>query len=456
MADRKKDGKYAAYEADVEQRRKKLIFLIKCTVVPFAVAMVVLAVFLIADVSGLGKKIVLEAGNSLPPASEVYGKSGAVYQYNEDEIDITVPGEYTIYIVYGDSKTKVKLVVRDTTPPQGNVIELNVHDGGVLPEAKDFFDNIVEASDYTAKFVGLTKISGVGTYDITIQLTDKYSNKSTYRTKMNVIIDTVPPTITAPAQIVGYVGQGIAYRDGVSVTDNCFGVELNVDSSGVRNDVEGEYKVKYTARDAAGNTTVIEVPVFIHKVQITKEKLMNEIAKIASEQGMKSSMTKEELCKKIYGYVNDPAHDKDNARFKYVGSSNDSTRSDWMYEAYYALQNGQGDCYSYMALSKAFFEYFGIENKDIQRSEPVNGETHFWCMVNIDDTGNSPRWYFFDATRFAGKFTLGGNNGCLITMEQLYSYKPSSNKFTAETYYAFENSKYPAVQTKIVNTNYVW
>ena len=100
------------------------------------------------------------------------------------------------------------------------------------------------------------------------------------------------------------------------------------------------------------------------------------------------------------------------------------TWSDWTEEAVRTLESEEGDCYSYYSLSKAFFEYFGIENVGIRRSENYEDAeedgTHFWCVVNVEEG-----WYYYDATRLAGTFDDGSRNACLITEAKLKSYRGS-------------------------------
>ena len=443
------------FAEQVNNRIKKTLLLLKCTVAVAAVVMTALAVTLIVDIFG-GRVIEIEAGEPLPSAASFSGHTDAVYVYDDTEIDITKVGEYEIAIKYGTnlkSVMKVKLKVKDTTAPIGAIKALSIHYGAsVKPEAKDFFEEIVDYSEYTASFAGSVNIGGFGTYNIDILLEDAHGNKKTYNTTLSVIDDTEPPSLSLPEYIVGYVGEGIAYRNGVEVRDNCFGVTLTVDDSKVDTTKEGTYPVTYIATDAAGHTTSAVISIVIHKTLITEEMLNERIAKIASEQGMSKKLSKEELCKRIYKYINDPGASADAARFKYTGFSNDTTRTDWRNEAVLTLQNGQGDCYSYFALAKAFFEYFGIENKDIQRSAGLTSDTHFWNMVNIGTEAN-PRWYFFDATRYAGEFTVGGDNGCLLTQAQLDGYKATDSSYNG-VYYAYDKAAYPTPQTKIINGNY--
>jgi hypothetical protein len=178
---------------------------------------------------------------------------------------------------------------------------------------------------------------------------------------------------------------------------------------------------------------------------------MDRVRSLASTLGITKSMSKEEQAKRIYAYVNSPKMSASTANVVFTNESN-TDRSDWIREAYLTLQNGSGDCYSYFAASKAFFEYFGIENKDVQRSKGLTEDTHYWNMVNIGTEAN-PRWYFFDATRYAGKFTLGGNNGCLLTQAQLDGYKASNSAYDG-VYYAYDKSAYPTPETDMINKGY--
>ena len=111
----------------------------------------------------------------------------------------------------------------------------------------------------------------------------------------------------------------------------------------------------------------------------------------------------------------------------------------------------KGDCYTYFAVSKAFFLYFGIENLDIERSKGVTTQTgtHFWSMVNIG-TDKNPRWYYYDATRLAKYHKTG--SGCLFTEAQLEDYNNNVNP----GFLTFNHADYPAAATTVINANYSW
>ena len=444
----------AAAKKQVAANIKKMTVAVTVTVIAIAVCMVALTVALILDVLSLNIDYTLEAGDELPGAIALSGYSDAVYDFGNGDGDFSVPGEYEIYIIHKSRRITVHLTVEDTTAPKGQLLALKVNKDGPFPSAKDFFAEIKDASEVTAKFLNAVNPSELKEYEVQIELSDPYGNAKKYQTTMTLIEDTEAPVIAAPKSITGYVGEAVAYRKDVTVTDNCFGfdpdTDLAVDSSAVDNTKVGSYKAIYTATDRAGNTASCEVTVNIYAEKIGVDRLMDKIGTLSGTLGITKSMSKEEQVKRIYEYVNSPALSASTANIRFINESN-TDRSDWVLEAYRTLETGSGDCYSYFAVSKAFFEYFGIENVDIQRSEGVTTQsgTHFWSMVNIGSE-KSPRWYYYDATRLAKKHKTG--SGCLFTEAQLVDYNTKVN----EGFLTFDHSGYPAASEVTINNNYGW
>ena len=423
------------------------------TLCAIAVLMVALAVALFVDILGMKIKYTLEAGDELPSAAKLSGRAGAEYDFGDEDGEFNTPGEYTIYIVDGGRRFRVLLTVEDTTAPKARLLELFVNQSGPYPEAIDFFADVEDASEVSARFKNSVNVTELGEKEVLIELADSLGNKKNYKTKMTVTVDTEAPTFNGPAtaSVTSYLGEGIAYRKVVEAVDNCFGeVTVEVDSSAVKLDVAGSYRVYYRATDKAGNSSAYELTVNILAEKITEDMVMSEIGKLASKLGISKSMSKEEQVKRIFAYVNSPALSSGEANVKFYDESN-TDRSDWVREAYYTLQNGSGDCYSYFALSKAFFEYFGIENLDIQRSAGVTTQsgTHFWNMVNIGSE-KSPRWYYYDATRLKTPHRTG--SGCLFTEAQLVDY----NTKVKVGFLTFDHAGYPEASKTTINTEYSW
>jgi hypothetical protein len=263
------------------------------------------------------------------------------------------------------------------------------------------------------------------------------------------------PLITLPSGenvIYLYVGEPVSWRSKVNISDDGGTFELKIDSSQVNTDVKGTYTVVYSATDTAGNTSQLSVKVIVTSKEYSVSKLYEEIGKRAASLGITAGMSTQDKVVAIYNYVNSPGKSADAANVKFVDESNipainrANWETDWIEEALRTLDSGVGDCYSYYSLSKAFFEYFGIENKGIVRDKSSSESgTHFWSMVNIGSEA-SPRWYFYDATRLNGSFSAQtkDNNGCLRTLDELKSYVTSKG---GKEFYLFDESKYPKTAT---------
>lgn len=263
-----------------------------------------------------------------------------------------------------------------------------------------------------------------------------------------------PPFISGPADgyAFAYIGENILYKSYIQVSDdtNSSACRITVDSSAVNPDVEGNYPVIYTVTDEDGNQSEYELTLVIKKQEYSYDSLMELIAKKAEDLGITSSMSKEEQIKIIFNYVNSPTKGKYEATVEFTNQSNSKRsdwKADWIEEAYLTLKSGSGDCYSYYSLSKAFFEYLGIENYGIKRDDNVEGQsgTHFWSLVNI---GNA--WYHYDATRLLDKFIVG--SGCLFTEDQLNDY----NTNVKPGFYTYTHTGYPKASNKVINEDYSW
>ena len=265
--------------------------------------------------------------------------------------------------------------------------------------------------------------------------------------------DKTPPTVKLVEGdcIYMFAGETVSFRDKVRASDNGGAVTLSFESY-VNVNVPGTYSVVYTATDEAGNSSKLTVSVVVTKKDYTYDMLMSRIESLAKRLGITESMSKRDQVFAIYDYVNSPGKSAGNANIVFTDESNvpdikrENWQNDWIEEAIRTIDSGEGDCYSYYSVSKAFFEYFGIENLGIKRDESQSNMsgTHFWLMVNIG-SGNADAWYFYDATRLGGKYTDKTNNGCLRTYAEIMEYRPS--KASDYGFYAFDKSGYPQTAT---------
>ncbi len=285
--------------------------------------------------------------------------------------------------------------------------------------------------------------------------------------------DTTAPTVTAEKDtVIIYTGDSVSYRSLVKVSDDS-GEDCNIkiDSSNVDQSKPGTYIVKYTVTDPSGNVKKFELKVTVKDGTYSLSKLMTLIEqKAQSELGYTKSTvgkrTKVQIVQDIYRYVNDSDQkvaESANIYFNDISNTprqqneakihskdRDYWEEDWIEEAYRTLSMDrmQGDCYSYYSVSKAFFEYFGIENEGIQRSQRSNIKgTHYWNIVKVESG-----WYYYDSTRLGGSFSSDGTrNACLITEAKLNSYRAGvtvEEKYKGEFYTLDKWQGFPTISTK--------
>jgi hypothetical protein len=264
--------------------------------------------------------------------------------------------------------------------------------------------------------------------------------------------DETPPSISARmgTTVIGYVGESPTYKKYVTVSDDKdTEPELAINSSRVDINTEGSYPILYQARDKAGNKSkTLTITYVVKNKQYSEDKLMSMIADKVKEVGITDSMSKQKKVEKIFDYVHNLFRYSDDSNIPNIDRS--KWKSDWVEEAIRTITDEAGDCYSYYSLSKAFFEYFGIESYGIKRAENYEGAeddgTHFWSAVNVGE--GSDRWYYYDATRLNGYFNgnKSDKNACLITEAKLKSHKTSSG----ETYFYKMTKAYdfPTISTE--------
>ncbi len=383
--------------------------------------------------TGCTKNTTIEAGQSVTPY-DLTGDASASFGADFDPDCINHAGKYTFSVVSGGKNVKIKLTVVDTVAPTMQTKQVFWAVGTELPDPKYFVASTTEVDTYTGAYIGeLPEFTSYADYAVKVQYTDASGNTSpVYDVILTPCKDEVPPTIEAH-DIKCNLGEGIVYRSFVTLTDNCAGeITLSVDSSQVNTGREGSYTVYYTATDAAGNVSRAQATVLVVTKTVTDEMLYAEIDKVIARI-ITPDMDKAAQCRAVYDYVQ--------GNIAYV---NTSTKGDWQYAAYMALfSTGTGDCYSYFAASKAFFERLGIENMDIQRLPGYTSNTHFWSLVNIG-THENPVWYHYDSTRLTAAFNV---SGCLLTDAQVDAY----DTWRAGEYFRiYDKSKYPATGTRII------
>ena len=182
------------------------------------------------------------------------------------------------------------------------------------------------------------------------------------------------------------IGTNPTYKKYVEVSGYEGELDWKVDTSKVDLLKAGTYTVKYTVTDSKGKTGTYNLKINVIDSTYTEEDLMTLVAKRAKEtvgytkeEAVANKYSKEKIVRDIYEYVRDPKQTvakEANIHFDY-GPSNDPNqknqsgsknrngwKTDWIDEAYLTLtlSHQRGDCYTFYSVSKAFFEYYGIES----------------------------------------------------------------------------------------------
>ena len=316
-----------------------------------------------------------EAIKVLLPAGEA-ADGKAVLLSDVSEADMLALGEKTVYIRAEGHVFESMLRIVDTIPPVFSVHEVSAYTTSLLT-AEQF---VTEAEDATALTFYFQKdpVLAEGTQEVVIVAKDEGGNTTEAVASLTLKADTEAPVMKGVANRTVYIGDGISYKAGVTVTDNCDeDIELQVDSSGVDLNTEGNYHVTYSAKDRAGNETSQTITLTVRKHAYTQEEVDVLADKVLADI-ITPEMSDYDKLVAIYDWVR-----------THVSYINYSEKGDWIRGAYEWLALHQGDCYVYFATSKELLTRAGIANRDIEKI-PTRSH-HYWNLVDIGEG-----WYHFD------------------------------------------------------------
>lgn len=331
-------------------------------------------------------------------------------------LDVSKPTIHSIQIEVDGRILNSNIDVIDTTPPVVIPANKEVWKGDTL-SAIDFVSSVIDISAFKVEYGKEPDFEAPGNQEISIIVEDFYGNRTEVKPTLTVKLDTEPPVFSGIKDITLYEGDTISYRKGISVSDNRdTDLTYQIDSSNVKLNKVGTYKVYYIAEDSAGNKTTEVARIIVEPFIVTDEMLYSKVDPILAKI-TKDGMTQREIAYEIYKWIK--AH---------VGYTGTSDKSDWMKEAYRGITNGLGDCFTYYAVAEAFLTRAEIENMRVTR---VGGRTqHFWNLINCGDG-----WYHFDTCPNKDKIET-----FMLTDAEVeaYTIKRGNN------YYNFDKTLYPA------------
>ena len=328
--------------------------------------------------------VTLEAGSprELSPRDFVRDElQGLYFETDINAIDFNRADEYDILIIWMDSVGVTTLNIIDTTPPEAEPVAVEGWIGDDFGPM-DFVTDIVDYSDVTAAFSrepGFAPDFTVeGTQEIKIILTDASGNSAEIVTALSLKRDTEPPVISGDIHKAVFLGDAVAYRRGVTVTDNRDeSVELVVDSSAVNVHVAGVYPVYFSAADRAGNHTRVAGSLTVLDVD---EARVFEMADEILDRILNEDMTLQQKARRIFDWIRGS-----------IGYVNTNDPNELLPSAYRAMSRRSGDCFTFFAISQLLLERAGIPSIPVER---VGGRSrHYWQIIDV-----GAGWHHFDST----------------------------------------------------------
>ncbi len=347
---------------------------------------------------------VVEAGYTVE-ASDFEKRGIGEISFVEDsmEIDTTVLGTYVVEVRKGMFIHSCEITIQDTVAPAAESVEMTI---GVTMELtpEECVDNVLDATEVTYEFLNEIDKEYYEPQEIIVAIEDEGGNITEVISMITVSDDIEAPVISAPDEIVSALGEGIAYLDSISATDNSGNeVELEIDNSNVDINTEGSYIIICTATDWIGNVSTQELTVTIYK-KSAEQQWVEDYADELLAKITDDTMSEYDVCYAIFMWCQ--------TNISYIGTSE---KGDWVLGAYTGFVYGAGDCYTYYATAKVLLTQAGITNMDIEKI-PASTE-HYWNLVDLGDG-----WLHFDCSKRAD-----GTIIFLWTDEQLMEYSNYKN-----------------------------
>ena len=407
--------------AAAARRRKRRSLLTAVIVLSVILAALVGYITLVPKDAGT---LTLEVGSPLPQAADFL--EGAEFAKDVSGISMTVPGEYSLKLSKGISKYNATLIVRDSVAPTATAQDATVMIPGSVT-AQEMVTDIVDLTDVTVAFEGQPDFSAPGDVPVVLVLTDLGGNITKLDATVHVVKDTQAPTILGVQDIIAYAGGTVAYRNGITVSDDYDkNVTLTLDSSAVDLSTVGTYKVIYSATDASGNTATKEATVTVMEKQenyVEPEVIYARVDAILA-QFITDDMTDREKVEAVYVWTHRGDH-------LIYGSAPD--RTDWLQTAYEFLDRKKGDCYWFYAIQKLMLQRLNIPTIDVKKVKNHEKDSnHYWLLVSIDQ---GETYYHFD--------NVWSRQLCLVTDQTLDKFSKAVNNC-----FNRDKSLYPATPTE--------
>ncbi len=283
-----------------------------------------------------------------------------------DKINSSPPGEYNIPIKYNNENYNVKIIIKDTTPPELKLRNVTIYYGQHINK-DSFIEYVYDKQEGVETNLKTDINNNIGQQEIIIEAIDKSGNKTEQKCTLNIIKDEVGPSINGLTTITINKNTNIDYNSGVSAYDAKDGyVSFSVDSSSVNTAVFGTYYATYYSEDKSGNKTYKKRKIYVEHDQFDTSEKFNEF------------YNNYLVGKDVTGIVSTIRN-----MIKYNSNWGGSD------PIWYGLTEKKGNCYVHALLVKQALDKQEIPNYLIYTTD----KTHYWNLVKINEV-----YRHFDST----------------------------------------------------------
>ena len=366
-------------EKHSQNRIKTLILAAVLVIAVIAVAAELVSLYFYGNIRSV---IEIEAGSPVPAASDFIKvpKDSIEVLSSTETLDSAHPGTYPLRFRWKIFNKTAKLIIRDTIAPQVEAKDVTGATNKKYAPA-DFIVSCSDATEVRLRYASEPDFTKEGRQSIEIIAQDAGGNETRSSVNLDLFDDTEAPVITGAINRTAYVKETIAYRTGITVTDNVDPApKLTIDNSEVDLNKEGIYPVTFTATDFCGNSSSVTVNVTVEPVPTGYENIekLNEKAEQLLAKILTPEMTEIEKAFAIFRWIR--------TNVTWYGGR---VQHNYVDQALKALNGTTGDCYTCTVGCKVLLEHAGFEVKYMERSG-VPG-IHIWLMVKVGG-----EWYHMD------------------------------------------------------------
>ncbi len=361
----------------------------------------------------LKTELTMEAGSTLPdPSGFLPADTQASISYSDSsQVCKDLPGLYPVTLTLDGKTATASIRVVDTVPPQATAVNLSAYSTRI-PEAAEFVSNIIDCTQVTASYLTQPDKTQAGAQNITILLTDAGGNTATVSAVLTLTVDEAAPVISGAENILIYQGDTVQYRKNITVKDDYDTAPvLSVDQSQVDLNTPGQYRVTYTATDAAGNTSSVSILLTVMEKGENFVSLDVIYAAVDAQldQIITPGMSDLQKVEAVYNFIV--------LNCQYISHSE---KDNWIQAGYRMLMERRGDCFNYFGLCKLMLERLGIPNIDVQKVKNYPEDSnHYWSLVSVN---GGQTYYHVDTTPRNDYIYL-----CMVTDAVIDAYSANHN-----------------------------